>query len=186
MNNRAENGTIDITGREIELSAHLPEYLMELREIKAVLNAEDPELRRLDGALREAAEAGFIEYCAEPFLARFESLIGIIPARGDSLDDRRGRVLIRWNESPPYTLEALREKLEIVCGEAGFSLSVHPESCSLDVKISVTSNAVLSEIERLLSRVVPANIVIRAENNVVKPAAGPAVLGGGISAHYCI
>ncbi len=184
MDNRVENGTISSDDREINLIGYLPDYLAEFRELKAVLSAENPEFCEVVSAVKAARNAGFIEYCGERFLKRFEEMLGIFPARGESLDERRQRVLIRWNESPPYTLAALRKKLALVCGENDFSLSVDCENFLLNVETSVFSYSVLLEIERLLSRVVPANIVVCSANKVSCGADSRVAYGGIVRENF--
>lgn len=184
MENRAENGTHSSEEREIRLIGYLPDYLSELREMKAVFSAEDPEFCELQKAVREVRGAGFIEYCGERFLARFEDMLGIIPRRGEGLDERRQRVIIRWNESPPYTVGALEKKLALFCGEGNFSVSVDCERFLLNVEVGVFSNGVLLEIERLLARIVPANIVINSANKLSCEAGSRVSAGGAVSENF--
>lgn len=179
MSNRADS--YSSADREPDLLGYLPSYLSEVRELKTVLLAEQPELRGILGAVKAVGGAGFINYCGEPFLARFEKMLGIFPARGESLDERRQRILIRWNEAPPYTLAALRRKLAAVCGDGNFSVSEDCEHFLLDVGFSVRSNAAVLEIERLLARIVPANMEVRSVNKVSCEVAARGSVVGTVS-----
>lgn len=181
MSDQSENVAISSENREIDLNNYLPEFLSDYREFKAVTGAENPEFRELRGAVQAAREAGFIRFCSERYLARFEKLLGIFPAEGETISERRRRVLLHWNESPPYTVAALRNKLALICGEGDFFLSVDCEGYSLDVMLDVFSYSVLLEIERLLRRIVPANIVINSVNKVACEADSRLCASGAVS-----
>lgn len=183
MDNWAKNGTISSEDREINLIAYLPEFLADYRELKAVMNAENPEFSELRGAVQAAREAGFINFCSERYLERFENMLGIFPSASETLSERRGRVILRSNEAPPYTVGALKRKLALICGEGNFSVFVDHENYLLDVSVSVFSNAVLLELEKMLRRIVPANIEINSTNKVACEAGSRLYAAGAAAIH---
>lgn len=153
--------------REIDLISYLPEFLSDYRELKAVFSAEDPELTELNKAVRAAREAGFIAYCSEKQLVKFEKLLGIYAHSSEDISERRQRVLIRWNESPPYTLSALNSKLAAICGEGNFSVLRELESFRLTVFTAKLQGRQLDELSRMLALICPANLIVKIENRAL-------------------
>lgn len=158
--------------REINLISYLPKFMADYRELKAVLNSENPEFLILDNALKAAREAAFISYCSERYLARFEKLLGIFPAPDEAISERRQRVLIRWNESPPYTMAALRTKLAAICGEGNFSVLRDLSEYRLTVIASRLQGKQLDELSRMLASICPANLIVRIENRAAIETVG--------------
>lgn len=150
--------------REINLLGFLPKFLSEFRELKAIFNAENPELTELQEAVRAAREAGFIACCSDKQLAKFEKMLGIFAAENSDISERRQRVLIRWNEAPPYTVSALNLKLAAICGEGNFSVLRELDDYRITVFTSGLQGRQLDELNRMLSVICPANLIVKIEN----------------------
>lgn len=157
---------------------YLPEFLSDYRELKAVFNAENPELSDLGNAVKAAREAAFIAYCSENRLRRFEKMLGIYGANSDEISERRQRVLIRWNEAPPYTLRALNSKLSAICGEGNFSVLRELDEYKITVFASRLQGRQLDELSRMLSVICPANLLVRIENRAVLESSQSVCLSG--------
>lgn len=151
--------------REIDLLRYLPEFMSGYREIKAISGAVCPELSTLGKTVREVRESGFIAYCPEKQLARFEKMLGIFPDENEDISERRQRLLIRWNEAPPYTLSALNSKLAAICGKGRFSVLRELGDHKITVFTIGLQGRQLDELTRLLSLICPANLIVRIENS---------------------
>ena len=160
LNNSSEN-------REIDLMSYLPLFLSDYRELKAVFSAENPELSEIRNAVQAAREEGFINYCSKKRLIKFEKMLGIYGTENDNISDRRQRVLIRWNESPPYTVSALNSKLAAICGDGNFSVLRELDDYRITVFASRLQPRQLEELSRMLSIICPANLIVRIENRAV-------------------
>lgn len=166
--------------REVDLKGFLPEFVGEYREIGEILSAEDPEIQAMENAVEQARDCAFILYCGDREIGRFERMMGVFPAAGDTLEERQGRILIRWNESPPYTLAALKEKLAAICGEGNFSVNIRNDEYILELAVTLARAGQVDELERLLQRIVPANMVVAVRNIMtVEPLAG-LFIGGAV------
>lgn len=147
--------------RDVDLVSYLPPFLAEYKELAATLAAEDPEFGLAWEAADRALRNGFIATADEYGISRFEKMLGILPEPSDALEDRRARVQSRWHYALPYTLRILREKVsEVLGGEHEFSLGTDfAEAYRLTVVIYAVSGVRTDEVERLLSRMVPANVL---------------------------
>ena len=167
--------------RKIDLNSFLPGFVGEYREIGEILRAEDPEIQVMENAVERARDCALILYCGDNEIARFERMMNVFPAAEDPLDARRARVLIRWNESPPYTLAALREKLEAICGEGNFSIHVEYDAYLLELSVTLPRAGQIDELERLLRRIVPANIIVSVRNTMTSAPSAELFIGGAVS-----
>ena len=167
--------------RKVDLKGFLPEFVGEYREISEILSAEEPEIQAMENAVESARDCSFISYCGENEVARFERMMGVFPASGSTLEERQARILIRWNESPPYTLAALKEKLAAICGEGNYSVNVVYDEYLLELSVTLSRAGQVDELERLLERVVPANMAVAINNTLTAAPVTDMFIGGAVS-----
>lgn len=167
--------------REVDLGGFLPEFVGEYREIKEILRAENPEIQVMENAVERARDCAFIMYCGDHEIGRFERMMSVFPAARDTLEERQARILIRWNESPPYTLAALKEKLAAICGNDNFSIAVGYDEYRLELSVTLARAGQVEELERLLNRVVPANMIIVVYNTMTAEPSAGLFIGGAVS-----
>lgn len=167
--------------REVDLRSFLPEFVGEYREIAEILGAEEPEVQVMENAVERARDCAFIMYCGEREIGRFEKLMNVFPSSRDTLGERQARILIRWNEALPYTLAALKEKLAAICGEGNFSVGEGFDEYRLEISVTLDRAGQVEELERLLNRIVPANLVIVVRNTVAKAPSAELFMGGTVS-----
>ena len=146
--------------REINLIDWLPKYLQEYREIKKIMDAENPEIEQLYREIVILIDNQFIHSCNEEGIARFESLLGINPDTDDTLDVRITRVLSRWTDSIPYTYKGLLRKLDILCGEGNYEIELDNNAYTLKLDVLSMTIKQLQELKYMLSYMIPANITM--------------------------
>lgn len=164
--------------REVNLLSFLPEFVQEYREIKHIMNSEQPEIQKLEDETEIIKNNQFILSCDINGIARFENLLGITPKPDDSLDARKSRVITRWNDSIPYTYKGLKEKLNVMCGEGNYLLIPSFNEYGLEIVVSLPLSGQADELDYMLSYMIPANIVVTSRNNMVRTMTGT-VHGGG-------
>lgn len=164
--------------REVNLLSFLPEFVQEYREIKHIMNSEQPEIQKLENETEIIKNNQFILSCDIDGIARFENLLGITPKPDDTLDARKSRVITRWNDSIPYTYKGLKEKLNVMCGEGNYLLIPSFNEYGLEIVVSLPLSGQADELDYMLSYMIPANIVVTSRNNMVRTMTGT-VHGGG-------
>lgn len=150
-------------GRDIDLKTYLRGLMKEVREMNAIMEAETPEIRKLWQAAEDCMNDQFISEATENGIARREKALGIIPFGTDTLEDRRLRVLSRYNENIPYTRKALIGMLEALCGPNGFALYVETSEFSVTVKVALAVKKQADIIAETLERVLPYEMVYSVE-----------------------
>jgi hypothetical protein len=156
------------------LIEYLPEFLRSVKEYEAILTlAEQPEMVELWKAEENALNDQFVVDSTEYGVSRWEKILGIVPKATDSLDVRKFSILTRINEQLPFTITTLKEQLKSLCGEDGYEVNLDASKFILSVKVALTAKSNFDDVNSLLKRVVPANLVVDLslkynKNNVLK------------------
>ena len=102
--------------RDVNLLGHLPPFIQEYMEIREIMKTENPEFQLVEDESEIIKNNQFIQSCNLTGISKFEKLIGIVPSADDTLESRINRVLVRWNDTVPYTWKTLLNKLDTLCG----------------------------------------------------------------------
>lgn len=145
-----------------QLIDYLPEVLKRVRELKAVVEAEQPEIINLWTALENALNDQFVSDATINGVKRYEKILKVTPKATENIEERKFRIITRLNEQLPYTITSLKHQLEALCGAEGdgFSIELNTSIYTLKVRIALASKNNYGEVESLLERIVPANIII--------------------------
>jgi hypothetical protein len=146
--------------KEVKLIDYLPGILKEVREFKAISTAENPELSSLWDAIEDALNDQFVHDATVNGVKRWESILGIVPKGTENLDIRKFRIISRLNEQLPYTYRKLEQQLKTLCGEEGYSLVLQNNEYKLIVRVELSVKGKFNEVDSLLKRTLPANLVI--------------------------
>lgn len=146
---------------ERKLIDYLPHILRDVREYKTILNdGEESEVSDLWGCLENALNDQFIQDATENGIARWERILNITPKANWTLDERRFEVLTKVNEQIPFTITSLKDHLNALCGEDGYSVELDAKTFTLYVEIALAEQNKYNAVVTLLNRIVPANMVI--------------------------
>ena len=141
-----------------KLIDYLPPIMQNFSEIKQIMKVEQKEMDLLVINIQRVLDNAFIQDCDEYGIKKYEAILNILPATDDTLDLRKIRVLMRWNEFVPYTYRVLIRKLNIVCGVNGYDISKDLENYILLIELHLSVVRQREEVERFLERVIPMNI----------------------------
>ena len=78
------------------LKEYWPRYLQELIEFQQIANAEQPEFENAVSDVKSAADDFFLVSLSEYGCERWEKILGLSAAPGDTVQDRRDRILIKY------------------------------------------------------------------------------------------
>jgi len=147
-----------------KLLEYLPPVIRNVREYQAIMkDGEQAEVAALWDAVDAAFNDQFVNSATLNGVQRWENILGIQPKGTDSLDARKFRILSRLNEQLPYTLPVLKNMLQSLCGEDGYSIEVQNDLYTLKIKIALVAKSNFDDVDVLLKRVVPANMIIELE-----------------------
>lgn len=146
--------------REVELKSYLPDFLQVYKELCETLQAQNPEIQELEDLTETIKDNLFISCCDEQGIEKFERMLGLKALDGDTLDNRKFRVLSKWNNAIPYTMQVLHQKLETLCGKDGYELKIIPEQYIVVVRVALKSKRNYEMVRDMLDEVIPANMEI--------------------------
>jgi hypothetical protein len=146
-----------------QVQEYWPEIIKEYREFEKIAIAENPELESVWQEIGNVLDDQFIRTATENGIARREKLLRITPFADDTLESRRFRVQALWNEKLPYTYRVLVNKLDNLCGEDGYVISLNAGDYELDIKIELTMKRMFDEVAKITRQMVPANLVVTVE-----------------------
>ena len=145
--------------RVLDLAGYVPEFLREVREFRQLYGAHESELKRLHGKMDELWKDSLIPSATIQGIKRFEHMTGLKPYPGDTLEERRSAVSLKWNQQLPYTIPRLKERLELAVGPAGYELWVRGNAYELELWILDQPYRVLQDLRDMTRQMIPANLV---------------------------
>lgn len=143
---------------ERKLIDYLPKFMQDYREMRVIMETEQPEL---DSAWLETDivfKNQFIMDATEYGVMRWESMLRITPKDTDTLDERKFRILAVLNQELPYTMTKLKEALTTLCGAKGFSIDLQAAKYHIEIKLAVGNHNNYQEVVNLLNKMIPANL----------------------------
>lgn len=171
---------------KVNLLEHLPPFLAEFKELSALFSAENPEFDLLWNEARSVLDDQYIETAGERGVARLEKITGIPTDRSLTLAERKTRIITRINEELPYTLRKLNELLSAVCGEGNFLIFGDFPNYTISIITKRLTVSQITEVERLLDNVIPANIVMVTQNREDVEASSGIYLGGAVTKNITV
>ena len=133
--------------------------MKEVREFKLLAEAENPELLFLWEETENVLNNQFISTATKDGVARIEKIISIVPKATDTLEERKFKILAKYNEVKPYTIRKLKEVLSVLCGENGYRVELNLGEFTLKVKIELMSKKNEDAVREMLERMVPVNMI---------------------------
>lgn len=161
---------------------YLPPFMQDFAEIKAVMHTEQPELDQAWLDIQVPLADAFIMDCDEYGIKKYESFVGVNPDPQDTLDDRKARVLIYWNNFVPYTYRVLVRRLNELCGAGNYEIYGSLENYELFLKTSLMLGGQMQSLEHLLTQMVPMNMNCGANNEFRCETDGLMGCAGGVCA----
>lgn len=166
--------------RDVNLLDHLPPFIQEYLEIREIMQTENPEFQLVEDESEIIKNNQFIQSCNLVGISKFEKLIGIVPASDDTLQSRINRVMVRWNDTVPYTWQTLLNKLNTLCGADNYEIIRNLDEHELDVTTHLDLYGQVEELDYFLSYMLPANLILQSRNELFINLDATAKLAAGI------
>lgn len=170
--------------REVDLVSYLPLFLREYQELTAALQAEDPEFTLIWSGTDRALKNQFIETADEYGLSRFETMLGILVSKEDTVESRRRRVQARWFNSLPYTYLAFFKRLAALCGDSRFVITKEYEYYRIEIDTNLEEFGQVEELEHLVDYMLPCNMIVVLRNYLLCRAEAKIFFAGVPCSHF--
>ena len=152
------------TKRIVDINTYWAEIIRDTAQFGQIAVAENPEFNRLADCIFRALEDSFIHSATEYGVKRWESMLQIAPSAGETLEDRKARILTYLNLKLPYTWRVLKQLIEGIVGEGNVEMNLNNDMQTLRIVFNDNVDASVSNtIDDLISRVIPMNLVVECE-----------------------
>lgn len=146
---------------------YLPPFMQTFKEFKEITGAEQVDMEQANLDIGRIIDEAFIEDCDEYGIKKYESIIGILPEDTDTLADRKARVLIRWNDTLPYSYRALIQRLNSCCGVNNYDITADLENYEISVYTHLTLTTSIEEVEKTIDHMLPMNMHYETFNDLI-------------------
>ncbi|MBQ8130783.1 MAG: DUF2313 domain-containing protein [Clostridia bacterium] len=147
------------------LMDQLPEWFKPVLEYIAIMYGGSVELARLDEDAEQIRLNDHIQTADATTIRYWERFLGIASSAGDTLAFRRDRVMMRINQTVPYTVWYLRERLTELYGDA-YTLEVNPAECWIRIIVTSDRYGAISLLHDLIYSYVPAHLYVYSNQQV--------------------
>lgn len=161
----------DILERKKYMS-YLPDFLKQFMEFQEIGKVVDPVIRSFDEMLGRVLNNAFIAECDEYGIRKYEMILKITPSADDTLESRRSRVALRWNDHIPYTYRVLIAKLNALCGVNNYDMVCDLKNYSISLHTHLSMSGQVKELEDLLDKMLPATMVFTISNDLAHEVVG--------------
>lgn len=151
--------------RKVKIEEYWPLIVRGTEEFGQIAVAENPEFNRLAESVYGCLKESFIlpgeeEHATEYGVSRWEKMLGLAVTPDMTLDDRKAAILTYLSIKLPYTWRVLKRMLTELLGEGNVQVSFDNETQVLSVGIASTVGHLREQIDSLLARVLPKNLVV--------------------------
>lgn len=148
--------------KKSHIEHYLPFRIRQITEARELCFAENPEFDEIAAVAEKWGKNRFPLEADIDGIKKFEEMLDLKPKDGDTLEDRRMRVVAKLNSRVPYTEIELRRLLAAICGWGGFELQI--VGYELWVWVSMRSFNELDIIYNMLLEFVPEHMWIMLLN----------------------
>lgn len=153
--------------RTVNLWDYLPPFLKEFREFQVLIDVQTPEVQELQNRLDRMMDNCFITTAHDEGLKRFEKLLGIFPAEGESEEYRRSTILSRWFDRLPFTVRGLIQRISIIQGNNNIQVYFDDDDpYTVHIVTRLEEAGQVDSLIFIFRTMIPANLVIDSQNRI--------------------
>jgi len=144
-----------------DLIKYIPDILKPFKEIIELTEAENPEFDFLINRLKEVHDNQFVETAKESGVKKIEEMLHLPTRITEALEDRKYRILLKYNQSTIYTERQLILLLnQLLGGDDGYFFEIDNENYTIKIRITLTSKKMIDEATSTLKAMIPANMIL--------------------------
>lgn len=146
--------------REVDLVSYLPQFVADYREIRTALEAENPEFVLVWRAAERVLKNEFITTADEYGISRFEKILHIFPDKKETLEERKAKLIMKYNLRLPYTLFFLEELIASIVGEENYTVECKFDQYQLKINILNHDTRYTKNIYTAVNPLIPCNMTL--------------------------
>ena len=144
--------------RDVKIEGYWPKVVAKMREMGQIADTENAEFDLLWAAFSNFISDLFIKTATENGVSRWESILGIVPASGASLADRKNVILTQVNIKVPYTWRIVKKIIAEFFGTTTFEMEYEIDFQTLTVSGNGATESQILQLTEILKWIFPAQI----------------------------
>lgn len=152
--------------RAVRLERYLPWVLQNAREMRAIMDTENPEFNALYEEVWQWFANTFIFSTDIRGVERWERMLGLYPADGATLYDRRAAIFMAVNGTTPYTERSFERLTDGMYHKGAVRVRVFPNSYAAILDLADDVQEKVNDIFRYARLIIPANITLQTIHTV--------------------
>ena len=143
----------------INIKNYFPTLYNDILEIDSLVKIENDLFENLNTEFEKAIKNEYVITADKETIKKYEILLRINDGDNKELSFRRQRILNRLAMNMPFTLRALKQKLDELIGKGNYNIFVDPGKFTLYIESKILNQTWFNETYITINKMKPANIV---------------------------
>lgn len=143
----------------IDIKPYFPSLYNNILEIDNLVKVENDLFENLNSEFDKAIRNEYVVTADKETIKRYETLLRITDGDDKELSFRRQRILNRLAMNMPFTIKALKQKLDELIGRGNYNVFVDPDRFTLYVESKILNQVWFNETYITIHKMKPANII---------------------------
>ncbi|XZJ78211.1 putative phage tail protein [Clostridium perfringens] len=143
----------------IDIKPYFPSLYKNILEIDNLVKVENDLFENLNSEFDKAIRNEYVVTADKETIKRYETLLRITDGDDKELGFRRQRILNRLAMNMPFTIKALKQKLDELIGKGNYNVFVDPDRFTLYVESKILNQVWFNETYITIHKMKPANII---------------------------
>ncbi|MDU1966853.1 MAG: putative phage tail protein [Clostridium perfringens] len=143
----------------IDIKPYFPSLYNNILEIDNLVKVENDLFENLNSEFDKAIRNEYVVTADKETIKRYETLLRITDGDDKELSFRRQRILNRLAMNMPFTIKALKQKLDELIGKGNYNVFVDPDRFTLYVESKILNQVWFNETYITIHKMKPANII---------------------------
>lgn len=145
---------------DISLREYSPDIYKGFVEYETLISAEDKLFKEVEQATNDLTNNQFVLLASVEGIEQYESMLKIVANPStESLQFRRDRIMNRMAFPAPFSISALRNKLDSILGKGQYNVYVDYNNYTLYIESSAIDQSWFDEILITMVQTKPANLI---------------------------
>ncbi|MDU2591721.1 MAG: putative phage tail protein [Paeniclostridium sordellii] len=143
----------------IDIKSYFPPLYNDILEIDTLVKIENDLFENLNSEFEKAIKNEYVITADKETIKKYETLLRINDGDDKELSFRRQRILNRLAMNMPFTLRALKQKLDELIGKGNYNIFINPGKFTLYIESKILNQTWFNETYITINKMKPANIV---------------------------
>lgn len=143
----------------IDIKPYFPSLYNNILEIDNLVKVENDLFENLNSEFDKAIRNEYVVTADKETIKRYETLLRITDGDDKELSFRRQRILNRLAMNMPFTIKALKQKLDELIGKGNYNVFVDLDRFTLYVESKILNQVWFNETYITIHKMKPANII---------------------------